>query len=98
LNLSFTPRSEGDLDAIFNYIAKDDAEAARRVIARLLQAIAILERFPLLGRVGRVAGTRELTIVRLPYYAVYHLVNETEIEVIAVIHERRIGLDIPTPA
>jgi plasmid stabilization system protein ParE len=66
LNLSFTPRSEADLEAIFNCTAKDDAEAARRVIARLLQAIAILERFPLLERVGRVAGTRELPIVRLP--------------------------------
>ena len=48
----------------------------------------MLEHFPLLGRVGRVSGTRELSIARLPYFAVYHFPGETEIEIIAVIHER----------
>lgn len=49
----------------------------------------MLEQFPFLGRVGRIAETRELSIARLPYYAVYRIVDEIDIEVIAVIHERQ---------
>ncbi len=49
----------------------------------------MLEHFPWIGRVGRVANTRELTVARLPYYAVYHFVDDTEIEVIAVTHDRQ---------
>jgi toxin ParE1/3/4 len=67
----------------------DDVGAAERVIARIVQAIIMLEQFPMLGRVGRVPGTRELSIVRLPYFAVYRIASETEINVLAVIHERQ---------
>jgi toxin ParE1/3/4 len=89
LKISFSPRAETDLEGIFAYLSLNDIEAARRIILRILQSIAILEHFPLIGRVGRVANTRELTVARLPYYAVYHFVDETEIEVIAVIHDRQ---------
>jgi toxin ParE1/3/4 len=89
LNIRFTQNALADLDVIFEYISSDDADAAKRVIARILQAVAMLEGFPLLGRVGRVAETRELPIVRLPYYAVYRLVDDTEIDIIAVMHERQ---------
>lgn len=89
MKISFSPRAETDLEGIFAYLSLTDIEAARRIILRILQSIAMLEHFPWIGRVGRVANTRELTIVRLPYYAVYHFVDETEIEVIAVMHDRQ---------
>jgi len=89
LNLSFSPRALADLTAIRRFIAKDDAIVADRVIARILQSIAMLRHFPTLGRDGRVPETRELPIVRLPYFAVYHFPAATEIEVIAIVHERR---------
>ena len=89
LNVSFTPQALADLETIHAYIADDDLPAADSVLSRILQSIAMLRHFPLLGRVGRVAETRELPIVRLPYFAVYHLVDATEIEVIAILHERR---------
>ena len=89
LNVSFTPRASSNLEAIHQYISDADVGAAERVIARIVQAIIMLERFPMLGRIGRVPGTRELPIVRLPYFAVYRIVSETEINVLAVIHERQ---------
>ncbi|CAN7266132.1 type II toxin-antitoxin system RelE/ParE family toxin [Neorhizobium sp. LjRoot104] len=89
MNISLTPRAEADLDAIYSYISLEDDHAAKRVIARILQAIAMLEQFPFLGRVGRVAETRELSIVRLSYFAVYRIVDEIDIEVIAIIHDRQ---------
>ena len=89
MKISFSPRAETDLERIFAYLSPTDIEAARRIILRILQSIAMLEHFPWIGRVGRVANTRELTVARLPYYAVYHFVDETEIEVIAVMHDRQ---------
>lgn len=89
MNINFTPEAEADLQSIHDYIAEHNSETAKRVIARVLQAIAILENFPLLGRPGRVDTTREYSITGLPYFAVYRLSNETEIDIIAIIHERR---------
>jgi len=43
---------------------------------------------PNIGRQGHLAGTREIVIPRLPYYAAYR-VTETAIEVFAVIHTAR---------
>ena len=89
MNLSFSSRALADLAAIRKFIAKDDPVVADRVIARMLQSIAMLRHFPVLGRDGRVPETRELPIIRLPYFAVYHFADATEIEVIAIVHERR---------
>jgi toxin ParE1/3/4 len=89
LNVSFTPAAEADLDAIYDYLAEHDDQTAAKVIARILQAIAYLESFPLLGRPGRIAGTRELSIVCLAYYAVYRIVDATQLDVIAIMHERQ---------
>jgi len=89
LKISFSPRADRDLEGIFSYISLNDIEAARRIIMRILQSIAMLEHFPRIGRVGRVANTCELPIARLPYYAVYHFVDGTEIEVIAIMHDRQ---------
>ncbi len=86
MNINYSKRAEADLDSIHDYIAKDSPQIADRVISRLLQAIAILERFPLVGRPGRVEDTRELTITGLPFIAVYHIADETEIDVIAIVH------------
>lgn len=89
MNINYTSQAAADLDSIFEYISEYDQEAAKRVIARILQAIAMLERFPFLGRNGRIFNTRELSIARLPYYAVYQIASETEIDVITIMHERQ---------
>ena len=89
MNINFSPAAENDLDAIFDFIVNDDPQAADRTAARILQAISILESFPLVGRVGLVDGTREMPVVGLPYIAVYRIIDETEIEIIGVIHGRQ---------
>lgn len=89
MNVSFTPESEADLDAIYDFSASHDDQAAARVLARILQSIAHLESFPMLGRPGRIAGTRELSIAGLAYYAVYRIVDATQLDVVAIMHERQ---------
>lgn len=89
MNVSFTSEAEADLDSIYDFIAQHDDHAAASVVARMLQAIAFLEDFPLLGRPGRIRDTRELSIVGLAYVAVYRIVDPTQLDVIAVLHTRQ---------
>lgn len=46
--------------------------------------------FPLLGRAGRVEGTREFSVVGLPYVIVYAIRSESEIDILSVLHTRRL--------
>jgi toxin ParE1/3/4 len=45
--------------------------------------------FPLLGRAGQVEGTREFSVVALPYLIVYSLAAGRDIDVLTVLHTRR---------
>lgn len=89
MNVNLTPQAYDDLLAIRVWIARDSERAAERVVSRILQTVAMFERFPLLGRVGRVEGTRELSVVGLPYLIVYSLTSETDIDVLTIVHTSR---------
>jgi len=95
LNINFTPLARTDLAAIHEYIARDNPTAADTVVQRILQAVAILESFPLLGRTGEVAGTREFSISNLPYVAVYEIADESQLDIITILHTSR---QYPPPA
>lgn len=77
-----------NLDEEAAYIAADDAAAARRVVQRVLDAAAVLEQQPALGRPGRVPGTRELVVDKTRYVVPYRVRLET-IEILRVFHTSR---------
>lgn len=89
MNVNFTPQARDDLAAIRAWIAEDDPRAADNVIARIVQTAMMFGQFPLLGRSGVVAGTREFSVVGLPYLIVYQIASETELDVLTVLHTRR---------
>ena len=89
MNVNFTPQARDDLLSIRDWIAQDDARIADQVIARIVQTAMMFGQFPMLGRVGRIAGTREFSVVGLPYLIVYRIESETEIDVVTVVHTRR---------
>lgn len=77
-----------DLEEIQDYVAERRPASAHRLISRIFsQTARLLSERPEIGRVGRVATTRELVITRTPYIVVYRL--RTEIEILAVIHGAR---------
>lgn len=89
MNLNFTPQARGDLLAIRAWIAEYDKRAAERVISRIRQTVMMFGQFPLLGRRGRVEGTREFSVVGLPYVIVYRIASETDIDILTVLHTSR---------
>ena len=89
MRLRWTRLAEQDLDAIAQYIGQDSPPAAARVVLELIdQAETLLSGNPAIGRPGRVLGTRELVIGRLPYIIAYR-VREDDLEILRVMHTSR---------
>jgi plasmid stabilization system protein ParE len=77
-----------NLDDEAAYIAAGDAAAARLVVSRVLDAVALLQQQPALGRPGRVPGTRELIVAKTRYIVPYRVRGET-VEILRVFHTSR---------
>jgi toxin ParE1/3/4 len=88
MRVVWTPAALSDLDEIQDYIAEDSPVAAYRVILELTSRTRTnLGDYPLMGRVGRAAGTRELVFPDLPYVVTYRVTDK--VEVLAVVHMAR---------
>jgi toxin ParE1/3/4 len=88
MRLEWHPLAEADLEGIVSYIAADDIEAAYRVHDEIANQTAVLARYPLVGREGRVAGARELPVNRTAYVVAYR-VGEGVVTVLRVFHGAR---------
>ncbi|MGH1349187.1 MAG: type II toxin-antitoxin system RelE/ParE family toxin [Methyloligellaceae bacterium] len=89
MNINFTPDALDDLRAIKAYIAEFDERSASNVISRIRQTILMFSQFPLLGRKGLIEGTREFSVVGLPYVIIYNIRSETDIDILKILHERQ---------
>lgn len=77
-----------NLDEEATYIAEDDPSAARVVVERVLDAVAMLAQQPGMGRPGRVPGTRELVVLKTRYIVPYRVRGDS-IEILRVFHTSR---------
>lgn len=77
-----------DLRAIKAYIAEENPDAARRVIASIRSETGILINQPAIGRAGRVSDTRELVISQYPYIVAYRE-QGGDVHILAVVHTSR---------
>jgi len=77
-----------NLEAEAEFIAADNPAAAGRVVQRILRAVDLLKKNPALGRVGRVAGTRELIVADTPYIIPYRVRGEA-VEILRIFHAAR---------
>lgn len=80
--------AQQDLREIYLYLAADNPPAARALQARIKEGVALLRANPLLGRPGRVAGTRELVIQGVPCILPYQIQGD-RLELLRVYHTAR---------
>ncbi|MBA3040509.1 MAG: type II toxin-antitoxin system RelE/ParE family toxin [Alphaproteobacteria bacterium] len=85
--LRWTQTAVQDLDDIGSYIAEDSPRSAEAIVRRLVEAAAFLAYYPEIGRLGRVAGTRELVVAGTPYIIVYRV--QAAIEILTILHTAR---------
>lgn len=81
-------RAVEDLAKIIRYIAEDNPIAAKRMRQRLSDAVLPVSEHPYLYAVSaRMSGCREIVVH--PNYLLVYRVSETSIEVLRVLHARR---------
>ena len=78
-----------DLLKQITHIATDSPDAAERVAVRIREVGTALGDFAT-GHPGRVSGTYEKAVVRLPYIIAYALTNDdSTVSILRVIHSAR---------
>jgi addiction module RelE/StbE family toxin len=93
VRIAWTEPALRDLQALRAYIERDNLEAARHQVERILKMVEGLTQFPESGRPGRRTGTRELVVGRTPYLVAYRIRGDV-VEVLRVLHGRRIWPDL----
>jgi toxin ParE1/3/4 len=88
VKLRWSRRAIRRLASIHDYIAKDSPAAAAGVAAVIVEAALRLQKFPYIGRPGRIEDTRELVVPGLPYIIPYRVVDDV-IQIASVIHTSR---------
>ena len=81
-------RALKNLDEEAEYIARDNPQAATRIVERIATSVGQLATHPASGRPGRVPGTRELVVSGTPYIVPYRVHGET-VEILRVFHAAR---------
>jgi addiction module RelE/StbE family toxin len=84
--IEWTQQATRQLDQAHDYIALSNSEAvASRIAMQIVNSVQQLAAFPMSGRAGRVAGTRELVIANTPFIAAY-AVDHDRIVILAIYH------------
>lgn len=77
-----------NVEHAYEHISRENPEAARQTVRKIQSAVSQLADYPLMGRLGRVEGTRELVISPTPYIIAYRVRGDT-IEILRVLHTSR---------
>jgi toxin ParE1/3/4 len=85
MRVRWTLPAAEDLYTITSYINRDSPTKAREVAKALYNGCENLKHYPFRGRPGRIVGTRELLFAKLPYIAVYHVI-EGAVEILHLYH------------
>lgn len=85
MKIRWTLPAANRLREMFDYIAAGNPAAAVRMVRRIRNSIHQAARMPNAGRIGRVAGTREVVVPGTSYLVAYRILEDT-IQVLAILH------------
>ncbi len=88
MRIHWTRPAPADLEAIGDFIARDNPVAAERIVVSLVASVDALRDHPNLGRPGRLPETRELVVGGTPYVVPYRVLGG-DVEILAVVHGAR---------
>ncbi len=85
----WSEKAEADLENVLaHYLDDAGSEVATMVYQRIREQVGSLKLFPERCRPGRVTGTREYVLTRLPYIAVV-VVDDDHVTIVALVHTAR---------
>jgi toxin ParE1/3/4 len=77
-----------NLEQAYAYTAQTDQSAAVQLVLKIQAASEKLASFPMLGKTGRVEGTRELVIANTPYILIYRIKGKSVI-ILRILHSSK---------
>ncbi len=88
MHVKWLQAARANLIAVSEYISQDNPDVAATTVSTIVKAVETLERFPTLGRPGRISGTRELVVSGTPYIVPYRVRGDV-VQLIRVFHASR---------
>jgi toxin ParE1/3/4 len=89
MKIVWTRRAEQHLRAAYRYWSSEKPESSADImLERILSTVEHLEHNSELGRLGRIATSRELILRPLPFVLAYR-VRRDKIEILALLHGAR---------
>lgn len=85
MKIRWTKDALSCLEDIHSYISKDSLRSAKKVIIEIEGTIHQLKKFPELGRIGRVKGTREMIVAGTSYIVIYRIKHNV-VELLLILH------------
>ena len=95
MKVLWTDAAVAQLEAIHDYVAQTSPKYARRIVDRLTKHSIQIAAFPFSGRIVQEYELNEVREIIEGSYRIIYLIKEDEdqIEVLAVIHSSREGLN-----
>lgn len=88
--ITWAPSAYRDFKEGFDYVAGENAPAARAWAKQILSSIEKLERFPQLGRLIPEIGKSRYREIVAGEYRIFHEVREKEILIFRILHSKRL--------
>jgi len=88
-----SPEAVADLQAVWDFIAKDNESAADRMVDQILDAFDRLAQWPGLGHIRPDLTTRDVRFWGVESYLIVYRESHGVLHIVAILHGSR---DIPT--
>lgn len=88
MKLKWTQTALSDLKHIYTYIAEENIIAAKNTISKIQKGVQQIQKYPQVGKKGRVQETKEFIIPNSFYIIIYREKNST-IEILSILHTAR---------
>ena len=85
MEIFWTVSAKSDLDNIFDYIFRENPQAAHKAYEEIQTCIEMLSDFPYAGRPGRIYNTRELILTELTYTVIYRI-HQKSVQILRLLH------------
>ena len=89
MHVEFSEDAEADLAGLHGYLSDRDPAAATRVVDAILSSAVLLQSFPLIGKEGRIPGTREFIVPGWTYVLIYSIKDAFHVQIERVLHAKR---------
>lgn len=80
---------ERDLQSIYDYIALDSVERAKKYLNEIKQSIKKLESFPTMGTYSRYPELKDIRILPHDRYLIFYKFDNVKITIIRILHGSR---------